>query len=286
MPATFFFPPHVARRRAGPGSVWALVVAGVGLHAPASASAEGRWFPWSTDKPPVAVQPEEQARRAEAQDSRLLLLERRVQAVRASLDELQRSMDTLDRKLDGTLQEMSRLARISRDLSRMQKALTEAPPPGRTGPADQVTVAARQVGDPPAPEAASVPAPIPSPSAIEQLVAQGAFDQVIATLEPLEAVAAGPGWDAATRALWLGRAHLGRRDFARATDHYRRMLELGPGHPLAAQAMLGLGVSQVHLPDPSGARATLAALLARFPQAPEASHARALLFFVVGRSGH
>lgn len=284
MPATSFLPPRLALRRARPGSIWALVVAGVGFHAPAAA--EGRWLPWSTDKPPVAAQPEEQARHAEAQASRLLLLERRVQAVRASLDELQRSMDTLDRKLDGTLQEMSRLARISRDLSRMQKALIEATPPRRTGPADQATIAARQGKDPPAPEATPAPAPIPGPEVIEQMVAQGAFDQVIATLEPLEPLAAGPGWDAATRALWLGRAHLGRRDFARATDHYRRMLELGPGHPLAAQAMLGLGVSQVHLPDPSGARATLVALLARFPQAPEASHARALLFFVVGRSGH
>lgn len=245
------------------------------------AAAQGSWLPGAADRQALAAVRDDLARQSEAQEARMLLLERRVQKVQGALDDLHRSLETLNRKLDGTLDEMDRLARISRDLRQMHRAGAASRPAASPAPASSPLIGPSVAAE--VASAASGPSPGPTQEDVGQWLARGELESVITLLEAMPPDGMGAGWDAASRALWLGRAHLARRDFVQAAAHFRRMLQLAPAHPLAAQALLGLGVSQVRLPDVAGARQTLSSLLARFPASQEASHARALLFYAVGQ---
>lgn len=66
---------------------------------------------------------------------------------------------------------------------------------------------------------------------------------------------------------WLGNAQYATRDYKEATGSLRRMLQLTPDHPRAAEAMLTIANCQIELKEPRAAvRRTLEDLIKSYPQ--------------------
>ncbi|MDR1934098.1 MAG: tol-pal system protein YbgF [Candidatus Accumulibacter sp.] len=73
---------------------------------------------------------------------------------------------------------------------------------------------------------------------------------------------------------WQGNALTALRDCKRAIEVYRVVAARWPQNPRAADALLGAASCQQDLGDARGARATLEALLAQYPESPVAATAR------------
>ena len=74
---------------------------------------------------------------------------------------------------------------------------------------------------------------------------------------------------------WLGTAHYANRDYKDAMSSLRRMLQLTPDHPRAAEAMLTIANCQIELKEPrAAARRTLEELIKTYPQDEAAAAAK------------
>jgi tol-pal system protein YbgF len=73
---------------------------------------------------------------------------------------------------------------------------------------------------------------------------------------------------------WQGNALTAQRDCKRAIDVYRVVVARWPQNPRAAEALIGVASCQQDLGDAKGARTTLDAVLARYPDSSAATTAR------------
>ncbi|MDR2613905.1 MAG: tol-pal system protein YbgF [Candidatus Accumulibacter sp.] len=73
---------------------------------------------------------------------------------------------------------------------------------------------------------------------------------------------------------WRGNALTAQRDCKRAIEAYRVVVERWPQNPRAADALIGVASCQQDQGDAKGARATLEAVLARYPDGTAATTAR------------
>jgi tol-pal system protein YbgF len=73
---------------------------------------------------------------------------------------------------------------------------------------------------------------------------------------------------------WQGNALAAQRDCKRAIDVYRGVVAKWPENPRAADALVGVATCQRELGDAKGERATLEAVLARYPDSSAAATAR------------
>lgn len=73
---------------------------------------------------------------------------------------------------------------------------------------------------------------------------------------------------------WLGAAYAQLKDSASARDTYAKMAETWPDDPLAPDALLGQADAQQALKETRGARTTLEALVAKYPNSDAAKTAR------------
>lgn len=74
---------------------------------------------------------------------------------------------------------------------------------------------------------------------------------------------------------WLGNAQYATRDYKEAMGSLRRMLQLAPNHPRAAEALLTVANCQIELKEPRAAvRRTLEDLVKTYPQDEAASAAK------------
>ncbi|WP_313953437.1 tol-pal system protein YbgF [Accumulibacter sp.] len=73
---------------------------------------------------------------------------------------------------------------------------------------------------------------------------------------------------------WLGNAHYALRDCKKGIDAQRMVVSKWPAHAKAADALLNVATCQQELGDSKSARATLEALLAKYPESSAANAAR------------
>jgi tol-pal system protein YbgF len=73
---------------------------------------------------------------------------------------------------------------------------------------------------------------------------------------------------------WQGNALAAQRNCKRAIDVYRIVVARWPQNPRAAEALVGVASCQQELDDAKGARATLEAVLARYPESSAAATAK------------
>ena len=73
---------------------------------------------------------------------------------------------------------------------------------------------------------------------------------------------------------WLGNAHYAQRDCRRALEAQRVVGTRWPAHAKAPDALLNVATCQQELGDSKSARATLEALLAKYPDTPAATAAK------------
>jgi tol-pal system protein YbgF len=74
---------------------------------------------------------------------------------------------------------------------------------------------------------------------------------------------------------WLGNAQYATREYKEAMGSLRRMLQLAPDHPRAAEAMLTIANSQIELKEPRATvRRTLEDLVKTYPQDEAAATAK------------
>jgi tol-pal system protein YbgF len=73
---------------------------------------------------------------------------------------------------------------------------------------------------------------------------------------------------------WQGNALVAQRNCKRAIDVYREVVAKWPENPRAADALVGVAACQRELGDAKGERATLEAVLARYPDSSAAATAR------------
>lgn len=73
---------------------------------------------------------------------------------------------------------------------------------------------------------------------------------------------------------WLGNAHYAMHDCKKAIDAHRILVGKWPAHPKAPDAMLNVATCQQELADAKGARTTLEALAAKYPDSTAATTAR------------
>lgn len=73
---------------------------------------------------------------------------------------------------------------------------------------------------------------------------------------------------------WLGNAQYSLRDCKKAIDAHRVVASKWPSHPKAPDAMLNVATCQQELADVKGAKSTLEALVAKYPDSTAATTAR------------
>lgn len=114
----------------------------------------------------------------------------------------------------------------------------------------------------------------------------GAYDAALAVLRKGEFAAARSAFEQfqlrypnsgyrASVLYWLGNAQYATRDYKEAMGSLRRMLQLAPNHPRAAEALLTVANCQIELKEPRAAvRRTLEDLVKTYPQDEAASAAK------------
>lgn len=73
---------------------------------------------------------------------------------------------------------------------------------------------------------------------------------------------------------WLGNAHYALRDCKKAIDAHRVVVAKWPANPKAPDALLNVATCQQELADAKGAKGTLEALVAKYPDSTAATTAR------------
>lgn len=73
---------------------------------------------------------------------------------------------------------------------------------------------------------------------------------------------------------WLGNAHYALRDCKKAIDAQKVLLAKWPSHAKAPDAMINVATCQQELGDAKGAKATLEAVLSKYPESTAAATAR------------
>lgn len=73
---------------------------------------------------------------------------------------------------------------------------------------------------------------------------------------------------------WLGNAHYAQRDCKKAIDAHRVVVAKWPANPKAPDALLNVAICQQELADAKGAKGTLEALVAKYPDSAAATTAR------------
>jgi tol-pal system protein YbgF len=73
---------------------------------------------------------------------------------------------------------------------------------------------------------------------------------------------------------WLGNAHYAMHDCKKAIDAHRFLVGKWPAHPKAPDAMLNVATCQQELADAKGAKTTLEALVAKYPDSAAGNSAR------------
>jgi tol-pal system protein YbgF len=138
---------------------------------------------------------------------------------------------------------------------------------------EKALAAARSAG-----EGGASPAADPAVEASEYEAALNLFkaNKIKESAVAFEAFArAHPGSALAPNAsYWQGNALAAQRDCKRAIDVYREVAAKWPENPRAADALVGVAACQRELGDAKGERATLEAVLARYPDGAAAATAR------------
>lgn len=186
---------------------------------------------------------------------------RRGQAdLQMAIDGMRSSIDGVRSNIDGVRSSIDGVQRNVNDVSSGVEARIRRIEPVK------VSVDGREIE--------ALPAEISAFDAALAVLRKGEFAAARAAFEKFQARYPTSGYRSSAL-YWLGNAQYATREYKEAMGSLRRMLQLAPDHPRAAEAMLTIANCQIELKEPRAAvRRTLEDLVKSYPQDEAAATAK------------
>lgn len=183
-----------------------------------------------------------------------------VAGVQRGLQDMKRGQADLQMAVDGMRSNIGEMQRNVNDVSSGVEARIRRIEPSK------VNVDGRDIE--------ALPAEISAFEAALAVLRKGEFPAARAAFEQFQLKYPSSGYRPSVL-FWLGNAQYGTRDYKEAMGSLRRMLQVAPDHPRAAEAMLTIANCQIELKEPRAAvRRTLEDLIKAHPKDEAAAAAK------------
>ena len=183
-----------------------------------------------------------------------------VAGVQRGLQDMKRGQADLQMAIDGMRSNIGEMQRNVNDVSSGVEARIRRIEPVK------VNVDGREIE--------ALPAEISAFDAALAILRKGEFPAARTAFEQFQLKYPSSGYRSSVL-YWLGNAQYGTRDYKESMGSLRKMLQVAPDHPRAAEAMLTIANCQVELKEPRAeVRRTLADLIKAYPQDEAAATAK------------